>query len=165
MTTMAMLNITAPGERDIVITRRFNVPRRMVFDAHTMPELVSRWLLGPPGWTMPLCEIDLRIGGRYHYVWRNVANGRQFGIGGVFLEIAAPGRLVMTEKFDESPYPGEAVNTHLLTEEGGQTLLTLTSVYPSREIRDIALKSGMEKGVGPSYDRLESLVAPGGARP
>jgi uncharacterized protein YndB with AHSA1/START domain len=164
MTSMAMLNVSAPGERDIVITRRFDAPRQMVFEAHTRPDLVSRWLLGPPGWTMPVCEIDLRIGGSYHYVWRNDTNGRQFGMGGVFREIAAPARLVTTEKFDESPYPGEAVNTLVLTEQGGQTLLTLTSVYPSREIRDIALKSGMEKGVGPSYDRLEALVAPGGTR-
>jgi uncharacterized protein YndB with AHSA1/START domain len=161
MSATATLTVSAPGERDIVITRRFDAPRLLVFDAHTRPEFVRRWLLGPPGWTMPVCEIDLRVGGRYHYVWRNDANGRQFGMSGEFREIAAPGRLVSTERFDESPYPGEAVNTLTLTEEHGQTLLTLTSVYPSRELRDIALKSGMEKGVGPSYDRLQALVDAG----
>jgi len=165
MTTPTTLHITAPGEREIVITRRFHLPKQRVFDAHTRPELVSRWLLGPPGWTMPVCDIDLRVGGSYHYVWRNDTNGREFGMSGVFREIAAPDRLVTTEKFDESPYPGEAVNTLVLTEDRDQTLLTLTTVYPSREIRDIALKSGMEKGVGPSYDRLEALAAPGGNRP
>lgn len=165
MSLMTTLQITAPGERDIVITRRFDAPRRLVFDAHTRPDLVRRWLLGPDGWTMPVCDIDLRVGGRYHYVWKHEASGRQFGLGGEFREIAAPGQLVSTERFDASPHPGEAVNTLILTEENGQTLLTLTSVYPSRELRDIALRSGMEKGVGPSYDRLEALAASGDAEP
>jgi uncharacterized protein YndB with AHSA1/START domain len=158
MNVSTTLNIDASGERDIVITRRFSAPPQLVFDAHTRPELVRRWLLGPAGWTMPVCEIDFRVGGRYHYVWRNDVTGREFGIGGEFREIAAPGRLVTTERFDESPYPGEAVNTLLLTEDAGLTVLTLTSTYPTREVRDIALQSGMEKGVGPSYDRLEALV-------
>lgn len=158
MPVTTSLSITAPGERDIVITRRFNAPRQLVFEAQTRPELVRRWLLGPPGWTMPVCEIDLRVGGRYHYVWRNDADGRTFGISGVFREIAGPERLVSTERFDESPHPGEAVNTLVLTEVDGQTLLTLTSEYPSRAIRDTALASGMEKGLAPSYDRLEALV-------
>ncbi len=159
----ATLQITAPGERDIVITRQFDAPRQLVFDAHTRPDLVRRWLLGPDGWSMVVCEIDLRVGGRYHYVWRHDASGRQFGMGGEFREIAAPGRLVSTERFDESPSPAEAVNTLLLTERNSQTLLTLTSVYPSRELRDMALRSGMEKGVGPSYDRLQALVGMEGA--
>ncbi len=165
MTLPATLQITAPGERDIVITRQFDAPRRLVFDAHTRPDLVRRWLLGPDGWSMVVCDIDLRVGGRYHYVWRHAASGRQFGMGGEFREIAAPGRLVSTERFDESPYPGEAVNTLLLTEKNDQTLLTLTSVYPSRELRDMALQSGMEKGIGPSYDRLQALIVTNGATP
>lgn len=165
MTLPATLHVTADGERDIVITRRFDAPRHLVFEAHTRPELVRRWLLGPDGWSMVVCEIDLRVGGRYHYVWRHAASGRQFGMGGEFCEIAAPGRLVSTERFDESPSPGEAVNTLLLTQENDQTLLTLTSVYPSREIRDMALRSGMEQGIGPSYDRLQALVVTNGAEP
>lgn len=165
MTLMATLQVTAQGERDIVITRRFDAPRHLVFEAHTRPELVRRWLLGPDGWSMAVCEIDLRVGGRYHYVWQHAASGRQFGMGGAFREIAAPGRLVSTERFDESPFPGEAVNTLVLTEEHGQTLLTLTSVYPTGELRDMALRSGMEQGIGPSYERLQALIVTNGATP
>ena len=152
------LEVTTPTEREIVVTRSFDAPRRLVFDAHTKPELVRRWLLGPPGWTMPVCEIDLRVGGAYRYVWRN-AGGKEMGMGGVFREIVAPERLVATEAFDESWYPGEALDTTVLTEEGGATKLTLTVLYESRAARDAALQSGMERGMVASYDRLAELLS------
>jgi uncharacterized protein YndB with AHSA1/START domain len=151
------LTLTTPSEREIVLTRAFAAPRHLVFDALTKPELVRRWLLGPPGWSMPVCEIDLKVGGAYRYVWRG-ADGTEMGMRGVYREIAPPERLVATESFDEPWYPGEAVTTTVLVELDGRTTLTTTVLYESREIRDAVLKSGMEKGVAASYDRLEELL-------
>ena len=159
MKSAGTLHLTAPGERDIVMTRVFDAPRQLVFDAHTKPELVKRWLLGPPGWSMPVCEIDLRVGGKYRYVWRHDRERTEMGMGGVYREIVAPERLVNTERFDESWYPGEAVDTLVLVEQGGRTTLTLTVLYESREAREAVLKSGMESGVAASYDRLADLLA------
>src|SRR6266446_2444427 len=116
MTNLGNLKLTTRGDREIVMTRVFDAPRSLVFDAFTKPELVKQWLLGPPGWSMPVCEIDLRVGGTYRYVWRH-ANGNEMGMGGVYREIVAPERIVTTEKFDESWYPGEAVGTVVLVEK------------------------------------------------
>ena len=115
--------ITTRGDRELVMTREFDAPRHLVFDAFTKPELVRRWLLGPDGWSMPVCEIDLRVGGSYRYVWRH-ASGNEMGMGGVFREIVPPERIVSTEKFDHAWYPGEAVGTIVLTEHAGKTTLT-----------------------------------------
>jgi uncharacterized protein YndB with AHSA1/START domain len=156
---MGQLNVTMPSDREIAMTRVFDAPRTLVFDAHTKPELVKRWLLGPPGWTMPVCEIDLRVGGKYRWVWRSDRDGSTMGIGGVYREIAAPERIVTTERFDEAWYPGEGLNTLVLIEQGGRTTLTQTMRYESKEARDAVLKSGMEKGVEASYDRLAELLA------
>jgi uncharacterized protein YndB with AHSA1/START domain len=155
---MNALKLEARGEREIVITRAFDAPRRLVFDAFSKPELVRQWLLGPPGWSMPVCEIDFRVGGRYRYVWRR-DNGGEMGVGGVYKEIVAPERIVATERFDQSWYPGEGLGTILLVEQGAKTLMTQTLTYESREARDGVLKSPMESGVAISYDRLETLVA------
>ena len=152
------LKLTTRGDREIVITRAFDAPRKLVFDALTKPELVKQWLLGPDGWSMPVCEIDLKVGGKYRYVWRRDKDGTEMGMGGVYRDIVAPERIVATEKFDQSWYPGEAVGTSVLTEQGGKTTLTQTILYESREARDGVLKSGMEKGVVASYDRLAKLL-------
>jgi len=152
------LKLTARGDREIVMTRVFDAPRRLVFEAFTKPDLVKQWLLGPEGWSMPVCEIDLRVGGKYRYVWRHV-KGHEMGMGGVFREIVPPERIVSTEKFDEAWYPGEAVGTVVLTEEGGKTTLTQTVQYQSREAREAVLKSPMESGVAAGYDRLAELLA------
>ena len=152
------LRVMAAGDREIVITRAFNAPRDLVFDSHTQPELVKRWLLGPPGWTMPVCEIDLCVGGRYRYVWRN-QDGTEMGMGGVFREIVRPERLVATECFDQPWYPGEALDTTVFVEERGKTTVTLTVLYESREARDGVLRSPMEEGMAAGYDRLEELLA------
>ena len=141
-----------------MITRVFDAPRKLVFDAFTKPELVKQWLLGPDGWSMPVCEIDLKVGGKYRYVWRRDKDGTEMGMGGGYREIVAPERVVATEKFDQSWYPGEAVGTFVLVEQGGRTTLTQTILYESREARDGVLKSGMEKGVVASYDRLAKLL-------
>ncbi len=158
MTNGGNFKMFAQGEREIVITRTFNAPRELVYEAMVTPALVQRWLLGPPGWTMPLCEIDLRVGGKYRYVWRN-EKGTEMAMGGVFREIVPHQRLVMTEKFDDPWYPGEGVNTTTLVEKDGVTTFTCTMLAISREARDGILKSGMEKGVIASYDRLAEVLA------
>ena len=152
------LKLTTRGDREIVMTRVFDAPRKLVFDALTKPELVKQWLLGPDGWSMPVCEIDLKVGAKYRYVWRRDNDGTEMGMGGVYREIVAAERVVATEKFDQSWYPGEAVGTLVLSEQGGKTTLTQTILYESRQARDSVLKSGMEKGVVASYDRLANLL-------
>ena len=157
MTNPGTLQVTTPSDREIAMTRVFDAPRHLVFEALTKPELLRRWLLGPPGWTMPGCEIDLKVGGAYRYTWRNDENGKEFGTGGIYREILPPERIVHTEKMDGQP--GEALVTNSLTEQAGRTTLTLTMLFDSKEIRDGALQSGMEKGVAISYDRLAEMLA------
>ncbi len=161
MTIPTAMTIVTRGDRELVITRGFNAPPPLVFDAYTRPELVRQWLLGPPGWQMPVCEIDLRVGGRYRYLWRHDADGREMGMGGEFREVTPPKRLVATEKFDDAWYPGEAVSTLDLKEQAGGTLLTQIVRYQSSEARDIALKSGMDKGMEMGFNRLAELLAAG----
>lgn len=160
---MTTLKVTTPSDREIVMTRVFDAPRQLVYEAHTKPELVKRWLGVRNGWTLPVCEIDLRVGGAYRYVWRS-ANGVEMGMGGVFREIVPNARLVATEKFDDAWYAGEALDTTVLTEERGKTTLTLTVLYESRETRDAVLRTPMEKGVEESYDGLAGLLASTAAR-
>src|SRR5882762_2209940 len=112
------LKLTTQGDREIVMTRALDAPRRLVFDAFSKPELVKQWLLGPPGWSMPICEIDFRVGGRYRYVWRH-EKGHEMGMGGIYREFVLSERSVATEKFDESWYPGEAIGTIILVEQDG----------------------------------------------
>jgi uncharacterized protein YndB with AHSA1/START domain len=151
------LKVEARGDREIVMTRVFDAPRRLVFDAFTKPELLKRWLTGPPGWTLAVCEIDLRVGGSLRYLWHG-PGGEEMGMRGVFREITPPDRIVGTEKFDQAWYPGEAAGTVVLTEQGGKTILTQTIVYESREARATVLKSPMEQGLGMSYSHLADLL-------
>jgi uncharacterized protein YndB with AHSA1/START domain len=157
------LQVTTPTDREILITRGFNAPRHLVWDCHTKPDLVRRWLLGPPGWTMPTCEIDLRVGGRYRYVWRN-ADGSEMGMGGYFREIIPPERLVTSEVFDQDWTGGETTVTMVFSEQGGKTMVTMTIVYSSSEARDGALRTGMTDGMEMGYARLEELLASLAAR-
>jgi uncharacterized protein YndB with AHSA1/START domain len=150
--------VSTPGDHEIQVTRDFDAPRALVFDAFTKPELVRRWLLGPPGWTMPLCEIDLRVGGVYRYVWRSEQDGSQMALGGVFREITPVERLVATERFDDAWYPGEALDTTVFVESRGVTKIMITILYESQEARDTARRSGMEHGMAAGYDRLETLL-------
>ena len=150
--------VTTPTEREIVLTREFDAPRRLVFDAHTKPELLQRWMHGPDGWSLAMCEIDLRVGGALRYVWRG-PDGTEMGLSGVYREIVSPERLVHTQTFDEPWSSGETLVTIDLAEHAGRTTLTMTVHYPSREARDEALETNMAKGVGMSYDRLADLLA------
>jgi uncharacterized protein YndB with AHSA1/START domain len=158
MLTPGTLTLTTPTDREIVMTRAFNAPRRLVFDAMTKPELLKRWFFGPPGWSLEVCEIDLKVGGGYRYLWRG-RGGIEMGMRGVYREIVSPERIVQTEAFDQSWYPGEAVGTLVLVERDGKTTLTQTVLYDSRETRDAVLKTPMERGVAMGYDRLAELLA------
>ena len=151
------IEVTTPTDEEVVVSRLFDASPARVFDCHTNPALVRRWLLGPPGWTMPVCEIDLRVGGRFRYVWRSDAGDKEFGTGGVFTAIAAPHRWSHTERMDG--YPAESNNDYALAEEGGRTRLTLRMNYGSQAVRDMVLKTGMAGGVGQSFDRLAAMLA------
>ena len=152
-----LLRVSTPSEREIAMTRVFDAPRRLVFDAYTKPELVRRWLGVFGAWSMVVCEIDLKVGGTYRYVWRG-AGGKEMGMGGVFREIVRPERIVCTESFDEKWYDGDALDTTVLVERDGKTTLTTTARYASRQVRDAVLKSPMESGVAKSYDNLAELL-------
>jgi uncharacterized protein YndB with AHSA1/START domain len=151
------LAIAAKGDREITMTRRFAAPAALVFEAWTTPALLRRWLLGPPGWTMPVCEVDFRVGGAYRYEWRN-EQGQTMGVGGVYREIEPPHRFVASERFDEAWYPGESLITITFAEKDGETEMTTTMRYESTAARDGVLKSPMEGGVKQSYDRLAAIV-------
>jgi len=151
------LKVTAQSEREIVMTRDFDAPRRLVFDALTKPELLKRWLGVFGGRELAVCEVDLKVGGTYRYVWRQSSDGREVGVRGVYREIVPQERLVCTELFDEAWYPGEAVITTTLAEQGGRTTLTVTLLYESREARDAVLKNA-ERGFTASYNKLAELL-------
>jgi uncharacterized protein YndB with AHSA1/START domain len=158
MSPAGALKVTTPSEREIAMTRVFDAPRNLVFEAYTKPELVKRWLGVHGGWSWSVCEIDLRVGGAYRFVWRG-PGGEEMGMGGVYREVVVPERIVATEAFDQSWYPGEAVSTVVLVQQGDRTTLTLTVRYQSREARDAVLESPMEQGVAAGFDKLEELLA------
>ena len=153
---VSTFKVTTPTDKEISMTRVLDAPRHLVRDAFSKPELLKKWLLGPPGWEMVVCNVATKPGERFRYEWRNTATGHQFGTGGVAREIT-PGRIVHTEAMDGQP--GESVVTTDFLEEGGKTTVTMTLLFESKEIRDMALKSGMERGVAASYNRLEELLA------
>ena len=158
MMNTGTLEVTTPSDREIAMTRVFNAPRRLVFDAWTKPELLKRWLGVRGGWTFDVCEVDLKVGGTYRFVWRG-PDGTKMGMGGVYREIAKPERLVSTEKFDDPWYEGEALDTLVLIERGGRTTATLTMLCATPEARNAVLKSGMDGGVAQSYDVLDKVLA------
>jgi uncharacterized protein YndB with AHSA1/START domain len=155
MKNTGTLKVSLPSEREIVMTRVFDAPRRLVFDALTKPELLRRWF-GPQGWSLAVCEADLKVGGAWRWVLRG-PDGREMGMRGAYQEITPPERLVSTESFDD--YPGESLNTLILSEEDGKTTFTITVRYASQEIRDAVVKSGMEHGAAESYDKLAEMLA------
>ncbi len=149
------LTVTTPDDRSIVVTRAFAASPTKLWRAHTEPDLVKKWL-GRRAYPMTTCEIDLRVGGRYRYVFAKLDGSQPMGMGGVFEEIERPRRLVTTEAFDD--YPGPSVNTIVFEEIEGGTAMTLTVVYPSVEIRDGWLASGMTDGMSEGYAQLDELL-------
>jgi uncharacterized protein YndB with AHSA1/START domain len=144
-----------PTDREVVITRVVNAPRRLVFEVWTNPKHLPRWMTGPDGWTMPVCEIDLRPGGQWHYVWRR-ADGTEMSMTGTYREVVPPERVVHTESW--GPEWPATLNTLTLTESGGQTTMALTILYPSREARDAALQTGMKDGMEQTFANLDALL-------
>jgi uncharacterized protein YndB with AHSA1/START domain len=148
--------VTTPAPREIVMTRLFNAPRQLVFDVMSKPEHIKRWWgnLGD-GYSVPVCEVDFRVGGKWRFVNRHPKGEAAFY--GEYREIDAPGRIVFTEIFE--PFPDAvSVITSDLIEENGKTRLVATCVYPSQEVRDMVIGTGMAKGAAASYDRLEDLT-------
>ena len=155
--TTSGTTFATPSDREVVATRIFDAPRELVWEALTKPEHIQRWLLGPEGWEMPICEIDLRPGGGYRYGWAEAGtDANAFELSGKFREVEPPARIVQTEQFGgEGP---EAIITLELTEEDGRTRMKTTMLYPSKEIRDQVLATGMTDGAGKSYDRLNDYL-------
>jgi len=156
MKNTGTLTVAMPTPKQIVLTRVFNAPRMLVFDAFTKPELLRRWF-GPRGWSLVVCKVDFRVGGGFRFVLRS-PEGNQMGMRGTYCEIDAPYRTVHRESFDD--LPGESEVTTDLTERDRTTVLTATITYTSQEIRDAVIRSGMEHGAAESYDRLAELLAP-----
>lgn len=157
MTITRELHVTTPSDTEIAMTRTFDAPRPLVYEAFTKPELVRRWLGAVAGYTMVQCEIDLRVGGAYRYVWRGPDGGRM-GMAGVYREVVPVERIVSTEKFEEAWYEGEAVGTALFEEDSGRTVVTTTVRYASREARDGVLRSPMASGVSTGYQALDDVL-------
>jgi uncharacterized protein YndB with AHSA1/START domain len=154
MLNTGTLKVTTPSDHEIVLTRVFDAPRQLVFDALSKPELLKRWF-GPHGHSLVVCEVDFRVGGAWRFVLES-PDGRSMGMSGVYREIVPAERMVHTEGFDD--YPGDSVITTVLTEHDGKTTLTATALYESQEVRDAVVESGMEHGAAETYDRLAELL-------
>jgi uncharacterized protein YndB with AHSA1/START domain len=160
---MHKAQVTLPSEREVKVTRSFRAPRTLVYRAYTEPELVRRWLLGPPGWSMPICEMDVRVGGRYRWRWRSEKDGSEFGFSGIFREVQPSSKIVHTEAYDPGDvgggYPGaDAIVTVTFTEDGGATTVTTLIDFGSKEARDAAVATGMTDGMEHSYQLLDRLL-------
>ena len=155
--------VTLPSDREVKVTRSFRAPRTLVYRAYTEPDLVRRWLGGYPGWSMPVCEMDVRAGGKYRWRWRSDENGSEFGFQGTFRELQPAARIVHTEAHDPGTfggeYPGtEAIVTLTFTEEDGVTTVTTLIDYGSKEARDAAMSTGMTDGMEQSYQLLDRVL-------
>ncbi len=157
------IEVTQPSDREVRVVRAFKAPRQLVWDAHTKPELVQKWMLGPPGWSMPVCEMDVRAGGDYKWRWRSDEDGKQFGFHGTFTEVNAPTKLVHDEYYDAGDVGGDmpsnepAVITLELSEADGVTTLVCTMTFASKEARDGAVSTGMTDGMEMGYVRLDDM--------
>jgi len=157
MSATPAMTVSMPSDRELRFTRAFTAPRALVFDTFTKPELLARWMIGPDGWSMSVCEVDLRPGGRFRYVWTR-PGGKEIGMGGTFVEVMPPSRIVHVEVFDQDWTGGETRVTTELTEADGVTTMTMTVAYSSMAARDGALSSGMTTGMEMSYARLDDLL-------
>jgi uncharacterized protein YndB with AHSA1/START domain len=159
---METAQVTLPTDSTVRVARDFRASRELVYRAYTEPALVQRWLLGPPGWTMPLCEMDVRVGGGYRWQWRNIANGKQFGFHGEFREVVPRSKLVHTELFDPGDVGGNmgdgALVTLELTQSGAITTVVTTIDYYTKHSRDAAVATGMTDGMEAGYARLDGLL-------
>ncbi len=160
MKNTGTLKVTTPSDCEIVLTRVFDAPRELVWEAFTQADLLKRWF-GPRGWSLSVCEVDLRVGGGFRFMLQG-PDGTNMGMRGVYRELVPPERSVHVETFDD--YPGESIVTMVLTEAHGKTTMTATVLYPSRKVRDIVIQSGMEHGAAEGYDKLAEMLAAAGTR-
>jgi uncharacterized protein YndB with AHSA1/START domain len=151
------LQLTKPSDREIQMKRVFVAPRERVFAAFTEPELLKRWLFGKPGGALAICEVALKAGDSFRYVWRD-PDGTEMGMSAVCLERKRPERIVAREKWDQPWFPGAATVTIVLTEEGGVTTLTQTLCYESQVARDMVLQTMIEHAMALGYERLAELL-------
>jgi uncharacterized protein YndB with AHSA1/START domain len=149
------MSFTTPSDLEVVATRFVEAPAEHVFDAWTVPGQVTQWMLGPAGYTMPVCEIDLRPGGAWRFAWR-APDGRRLEMSGEYREIVRPERIVSIERWGE-PWP-ETLNAFEFAEDDDGTMITCTIVYPSRDARDAAIETGMKDGMAASFKRLEQFL-------
>lgn len=154
MTNTGKLKVTPHGDRAVLMTRVFDAPRQLVWDAFAKPELLKRWF-GPHGHSLAVCDVDHRVGGAFRFVIRR-PDGVAIGMRGRYVELLAPERSVHIESFDD--FPGESTVTAVFTEQDGKTTLTATVEYPTTQVRDMVAPQ-MEPGAAESYDRLEALLA------
>jgi len=161
--TIDTAQVTLPSEREVQVTRSFRAPRALVYRAYTEPELVRQWMLGPPGWSMPVCEMDVRVGGRYRWRWRSDENGREFGFSGTFRELQPPAKIVHTEAYDPGTmgdgHPSDdAIVTVTFRDEEDRTTVTTLIDFGSKDARDAAVATGMTDGMELSYQLLDRLL-------
>jgi uncharacterized protein YndB with AHSA1/START domain len=154
MKNTGTLAVSLPSDCEVALTRVFRAPRQLLYDAFSKPEILKRWF-GPRGWSLVTCEVDARVGGGFRFVLR-APDGRELGMRGVYRELSPPERSIHTESFDD--FPGESLVTAVFTEVDGETTLVATILYPSKEVRDAVIKSGMEQGAAESYDKLAELL-------
>ena len=162
-TTIDKAQVTLPSDQEVQVRRSFRAPRALVYRAYTEPELVRRWLLGPPGWSMPVCEMDVRVGGRYRWRWRSDENGSEFGFSGTFREVQPPARIVHSEAYDPGTvgddFPkNDAVVTVTFIEDVDVTTVTTLIDFGSKDARDAAIATGMTDGMEQSYQLLDRVL-------
>jgi uncharacterized protein YndB with AHSA1/START domain len=155
--------VSMPSDREVKVTRSFRAPRALVYRAYTEPALLQRWLLGPPGWTMPVCEMDVRVGGSYRWRWRSNEDRTEFGFSGVFREVEPGKKLVHSERYDSGTTGvgesgGESLVTVSFDEQSGLTTVTSLMDFGSKEARDAAVATGMTDGMEQSYQLLDKLL-------
>jgi uncharacterized protein YndB with AHSA1/START domain len=151
------MTLTTEGETQVVVTRRFAAPPEAVYRAHTEPSLVQQWLLGPEGWTMPVCLIDLRIGGKFRYEWAD-GKGGSFYVTGEYLELEPYSRIVHLERMHlPDVTPDNRIETKF-DADGEGTLMTMRMTLPNAETRSMMLSTGMEGGMEASYVRLDGML-------
>ncbi len=161
--TMDKAQVTMSSDREVKVTRSFRAPRALVYRAYTEPQLVRQWLLGPPGWSMPVCEMDVRVGGNFRWRWRSEDGGNEFGFTGTFREVQPSSKLVHTEAYDPGTlgdgYPGnDAIVTVTFVEDAGVTTVATLIDFGSKEARDAAVATGMTDGMEQSYQLLDRLL-------
>ena len=155
-----------PSDTEVLVKRSFDAPVRLVWRAYMEPDLMRRWCSGPPGWSMPVCEMDMRVGGKYRWRWRSDENGQEFGFAGEVLEVVTHARVVHTQIYDSGdlgvsmgsePY----IVTVTFQESGGITNVATSIKFVSKADRDAAFSTGMTDGMEMSYKQLDGVLAEG----